>query len=159
MINETLSTHGEKREEESSQESEPTIENVLLIIKPDALDQNLEEEIFEYINSNNLDIVRATDAQLNESDIHEIWPHIYGEKWTSDTVEYMTSSPVIALSLRGEGAIEKISNLKNDLRQKHPNPNPVVSVLHSSDSPDDFVRESSIFFGDNENKQNQKPSS
>lgn len=128
---------------EDSPENE--VERSILIIKPDALELEIEEEIFQEIETFGLEVTQQEEVALDEEKIFQIWPDIYGQDWIKRTVDYLTSRPVIVCIIQGEKAIDKMLDLKRSLRKKYPNSDRVVTVIHASDSKEESIREQAIF--------------
>lgn len=128
---------------EDSPENE--VERSILIIKPDALELEIEEEIFQEIETFGLEVTQQEEVALDEEKIFQIWPDIYGQDWIKRTVDYLTSRPVIVCIIQGEKAIDKMLDLKRSLRKKYPNSDRVVTVIHTSDSKEESIREQAIF--------------
>ena len=128
---------------ENSPESE--VERGVLIIKPDALELGIQGEVFQEIENLGLEIIQQEEVVLNEEKIFQIWPDIYGKDWIKRTVDYLALRPVIVCVIQGEEAIDKMLGLKRSLREKYPNPDKVITVIHTSDSKEESIREQAIF--------------
>ena len=66
-----FSAEGENRQ----LESEPRLEDVFVMIKPDAIRQGLEGQIFQYIRRLGLRVIEIKEVQLDRETIHKVWPN------------------------------------------------------------------------------------
>lgn len=145
-MHEGIKSHDEGYEIIESPETEG-VERTLLMIKPDAIEKDLVAEIFKFIEETGLEIEEQFERVLTEEIIYKFWPKIYGQDWIERSIAYLTSRPVIVCVLSGKGAIETMLSCKRNLRSQYPNDDPVVTVIHASDSAEEFSREYSVLFG------------
>ncbi|MGL5152712.1 MAG: nucleoside-diphosphate kinase [Clostridium sp.] len=131
------------------------MEQSLVLIKPDAVSRNLVGAILTEYEKIGLNIV----AMKMETATREIAEEHYGEHrgkvFFEPTVEFIISSPLVALIFEGENAIEKIREIngatdpakakEGTIRKKYAtamNRN----CVHASDSVQSAEREISIWF-------------
>lgn len=114
------------------------------IIKPDARDLCLEREVDRRIAQQGLSIVALRTALLTPDDVQTIWtianPHV------SRTIPYMTSCDVVLGITEGSECSERMLKVKRSLRRDYPNPNPVITVIHTTDHDAELNRTVEHFF-------------
>jgi nucleoside-diphosphate kinase len=128
----------------------------LVLIKPDAVQRGLAGEILGRFERRGLAI---RDARLVQVD-HELAQEHYAEHaekpFFGELVEFITSSPTLALALEGESAISVVrttmgatnpaesapGTIRGDLALAMPN-----NLVHGSDSPESAARELALWFG------------
>ena len=81
------------------------LEQTLSIIKPDAVQRNLENEIKEMFKKNGFFILKEKKIQIEKSEaekfykVHEIKP------FYNDLCDYLSSGPIVAMVLEKENAV------------------------------------------------------
>ena len=131
------------------------LERTLSIVKPDGVVRNLIGNVYQRFEKAGLRIVAARMLQLSQSQA-ELFYEVHKERpFYKDLVRYMTSGPVIAQVLEGEGAIAKnrdimgatdpkkaaAGTIRADLAQSIE-----ANVVHGSDAPETAAREIAFFF-------------
>ena len=71
------------------------IEQTLSIIKPDAVERNLENEIKEIFNKNGFEILREKKLELNKSDVEKFYKVHETKPFYNDLCEYLSSGPIV----------------------------------------------------------------
>ena len=132
------------------------MEQTLVLIKGDGVRRKLVGEIIRRIEARGLDIV---DLKLMDVDreLAELHYSEHSEKpFFEELVEFITATPVVAMRIRGEGAIKAMRTLmgatnpadaapgtiRGDLALSMPD-----NLVHGSDSPESAERELGLFFG------------
>jgi nucleoside-diphosphate kinase len=131
------------------------LERTLSIVKPDGVSRNLIGNVYQRFERAGLRIVAARMLQLSQQQA-ELFYEVHKERpFYKDLVRYMTSGPVIAQVLEGEGAIAAnreimgatdpkkaaAGSIRADLAQSIER-----NVVHGSDAPDTAAREIAFFF-------------
>jgi nucleoside-diphosphate kinase len=131
------------------------LERTLSIVKPDGVSGNLIGNVYQRFEKAGLRIVAARMLHLSQQQA-ELFYEVHKERpFYKDLVRYMTSGPVIAQILEGEGAIAKnreimgatdpkkaaAGTIRADLAQSIE-----ANVVHGSDAPDTAAREIAFFF-------------
>jgi nucleoside diphosphate kinase len=78
------------------------------LIKPDAIDRKLEQEIYKMINSANFSIYRTNRIKLDTPTIKVIYSHDIGKVYLDVFIKYLQKTEVeffIAISKNGQDAI------------------------------------------------------
>jgi nucleoside-diphosphate kinase len=132
-------------------------EQTLVLLKPDAMRRHLAGEILGRFEARGLEL-RAARLVAVDSDLAGRHYAEHAEKpFFGELVEFITSSPTLALVLEGEGAIAVVRStigatdpakaapgtIRGDLALSMPN-----NLVHGSDSPESAEREVALWFGD-----------
>jgi nucleoside-diphosphate kinase len=132
------------------------LEQTLVLIKGDGVRRKLVGEIIGRVEARGLDIA---DMKLMDVDIELAEEHYaeHREKpFFDELVEFITATPVVAMRIRGEGAIKAMrilmgatnpadaapGTIRGDLALSMPD-----NLVHGSDSPQSAERELGLFFG------------
>lgn len=83
------------------------MEQTLMMIKPDAVGRNLVGRILERIEASGLRIVRLRMVQLQPEEARAFYRVHEGKPFLDDLVAFMSSGPVVAGVLEGEGAVAR----------------------------------------------------
>ena len=85
-------------------------EQTLSIIKPDAVERNLVEEIKRIFTSNNLKIKESKKIQISKEEAAEFYKVHQSKPFYENLCSYLSSGPIVAMILEGENAILRIEN-------------------------------------------------
>ena len=80
-------------------------EKTLSIIKPDAVERNLQEKIKKIFLDNNLVILETKKIHLSKDEAAEFYKVHQSKPFYDKLCSYLSSGPIIAMVLEGEGAI------------------------------------------------------
>ena len=83
------------------------IEQTLSIIKPDAVERNLEDKIKNFFKKNNLKILKTKKVKISKEEATEFYKVHQTKPFYNDLCNYLSSGPIIAMILEGENAISK----------------------------------------------------
>ena len=86
------------------------VEQTLSIIKPDAVERNLIDDIKAIFIKNNLIIKEIKKIHLSKDEAAEFYKVHQSKPFYNDLCAYLSSGPIIAMILQGENAI--LSNRK-----------------------------------------------
>ena len=81
------------------------IEQTLSIIKPDAVERNLIEEIKDIFKKNNLKIKEDKKIHLTKDEAAEFYKVHQSKPFFDDLCAYLSSGPIVAMILEGENAV------------------------------------------------------
>ena len=84
-----------------------SLEQTLSIIKPDAVERNLESKIKNFFEKNNLKILKAKKVKITKEEASEFYKIHQTKPFYTDLCNYLSSGPIIVMILEGEGAISK----------------------------------------------------
>jgi nucleoside-diphosphate kinase len=131
-------------------------ESTLLIVKPDGVRRALVGEVFRRVEAKGL---RIADLRMFSIDVVLAQEH-YGEHrekpFFGELVEFITSGPVVAARLEGEGAVSALRMLMGPTNPIEAPPGTLrgdyctiitENLVHGSDSAESAERELKLFFG------------
>ena len=131
------------------------LEQTLSIIKPDAVERNLEEKIKTFIEKNNLKILKSKKVKISKEEAYEFYRVHQTKPFYNDLCNYLSSGPIVVMILEGDNAISKNRELmgatdplkaeEGTLRKMYGLSIDKNSV-HGSDSPTNAKIEIDFFF-------------
>tara|TARA_B110000196_G_C20702899_1_gene456053 strand:+ start:138 stop:539 length:402 start_codon:yes stop_codon:yes gene_type:complete len=83
------------------------IEQTLSIIKPDAVERNLEDKIKIFFENKKLKVVRYKKVKISKSEAEEFYKVHQTKPFFNDLCAYLSSGPIIVMILEGESAVLK----------------------------------------------------
>ena len=83
------------------------IEQTLSIIKPDAVERNLENKIKSFFEENNLRIFKSKKIKITKEEAENFYKVHQTKPFYEDLCNYLSSGPIIVMVLEGEDAISK----------------------------------------------------
>ena len=90
-------------------------EQTLSIIKPDAVERNLSEEIKNEFNKNNFKIVKEKKVKLEKSDAEKFYLVHQSKPFYNDLCSYLSSGPIVVMILEKENAVLENRKLMEQL--------------------------------------------
>ena len=134
-----------------------TIEQTLSIIKPDAVERNLDNEIKEIFKNNGFKIIKDKKIQIEKSEAESFYKVHQTKPFYSDLCSYLSSGPIVVMILEKENAVSANRELmgatnpqdakEGTLRKKYG-----ISIdknsVHGSDSAENAKKEIDFFFKD-----------
>jgi len=131
------------------------VERTLSIVKPDGVARNLIGDVYRRFESAGLRIVAARMLKLTPQQA-ELFYAVHRERpFYRDLVRYMSSGPVIAQILEGEGSIAKNRDIMGATDPQKAAPGTIradlaqsieENVVHGSDAPETAASEIAFFF-------------
>ena len=131
------------------------IEQTLSIIKPDAVERNLINEIKSIFIKNNLKVKEDKKIHISKEEAAEFYKVHQSKPFYDDLCTYLSSGPIVVMILEGENAVLLNRELMGATDPKKANENTIrklfgVSIdknsVHGSDSVDNAKKEISFFF-------------
>ena len=133
------------------------IEQTLSIIKPDAVERNLDNEIKQMFIKNGFNIFKEKKIQIEKSEAEKFYKVHETKLFYNDLCSYLSSGPIIAMILEKENAVAD-----NRILMGATNPNDAtegtirkkygISIdknsVHGSDSVENAKIEIDFFFKD-----------
>ena len=133
------------------------IEQTLSIIKPDAVERNLENEIKNIFKNNGFNILKEKKIQITKSEAEQFYKVHETKPFYNDLCAYLSSGPIVVMVLEKEGALlgnRKLMGATNPkdaeegtIRKKYG-----ISIdknsVHGSDSVENAKIEIDFFFKD-----------
>ena len=134
-----------------------SIEQTLSIIKPDAVERNLQEEIKIEFKNNGFEIINEKKIHISKEEAEKFYKVHESKPFYNDLCEYLSSGPIIVMRLQKENAVlenRKLMGATNPqdaddgtLRKKYG-----ISIdknsVHGSDSVENAKLELDFFFKD-----------
>jgi len=131
------------------------IEKTLSIIKPDAVERNLENKIKEYFEKNNLKVLKSKKIKITKEEAYEFYKVHQTKPFYSELCDYLSSGPIIVMILEGENAISQNRELMGATDPKNAEDGTIrkmfgISIdknsVHGSDSAENAKIEINFFF-------------
>ena len=133
------------------------VEQTLSIIKPDAVERNLENEIKEIFKNNGFNILKEKKIQIAKSEAEQFYKVHETKPFYNDLCAYLSSGPIIVMVLEKDDALlgnRKLMGATNPkdaeegtIRKKYG-----ISIdknsVHGSDSVENAKIEIDFFFKD-----------
>ena len=88
-----------------------SLEQTLSIIKPDAVERNLDNEIKIFFEKNNLKIIKSKKVKISKEEASEFYKVHQTKPFYSDLCNYLSSGPIVVIILEGENAVSKTRQL------------------------------------------------
>ena len=134
-----------------------SIEQTLSIVKPDAVERNLEDQIKKIFINNNFKIVKQKKVKLEKREA-ELFYKIHETKpFYNELCEYLSSSPIVVMILEKENAVYENRKIMGSTDPKKADKNTIrgkfgISIdknsVHGSDSKENAKIEIDFFFKD-----------
>jgi nucleoside-diphosphate kinase len=132
------------------------MEQTLVLVKGDGVRRRLVGEIIRRIEARGLDIADMKLMDVGTKLAEEHYAEHREKPFFEELVEFITATPVVAMRIRGEGAINAMralmgatnpadaapGTIRGDLALSMPD-----NLVHGSDSPESAERELGLFFG------------
>ena len=131
------------------------METTLIILKPDAVQRGLMGKIISRFEDKGLQIVGCKLMQISQQLAATHYEAHQSKGFYAGLVRFMTSSPVLVLAVRGNGAITISRNMMGATFGSKANPGTIrgdfgvsnsFNLIHGSDSPEAAERELKLFF-------------
>ena len=132
-------------------------ERTLVLIKPDAVRRGLIGAILARFEHKGLAIERLELRTLTRETAETHYGEHRDKSFYSDLVDFITSGPLVAMVVAGEGAVAHVRALMGATKPAEAAPGTIrgdhataitENLVHGSDSPDSAAREIALFFGD-----------
>ena len=130
-------------------------ERTLSIIKPDAVERNLENNIKKFFSNNSLRIVDSKKIQITKEEAEEFYKVHQSKPFYNDLCSYLSSGPIVVIILEGQNAISENRRLMGATDPKKAEKETLrflygISIdknsVHGSDSLDNAKKEIDFFF-------------
>tara|TARA_A100001015_G_scaffold122900_1_gene136223 strand:- start:339 stop:749 length:411 start_codon:yes stop_codon:yes gene_type:complete len=130
-------------------------EQTLSIIKPDAVERNLSENIKNIFTKNNLKIKDFKKIHVTKDEAAEFYKVHQSKPFYNDLCAYLSSGPIIVMILEGKNAVLANRKLMGATNPKDAEENTIrklygISIdknsVHGSDSIDNAKQEIEFFF-------------
>jgi len=133
------------------------IEQTLSILKPDAVERNLDEKIKSIFVKEGFKIVKEKKIKLEKVDAEKFYKVHETKPFYNDLCEYLSSGPVVAMILEKENAVSSNRQIMGATDPKNADEGTIrkqfgISIdknsVHGSDSIENAKKEINFFFKD-----------
>ena len=83
------------------------MEQTLSIIKPDAVERNLENEIKAFFEKKKLKILKIKKVKISKEEASEFYKVHQTKPFYNNLCNYLSSGPIVAMILEGDNAVTK----------------------------------------------------
>ena len=134
-----------------------SIEQTLSIIKPDAVERNLQEEIKIEFKNNGFEIINEKKIHISKEEAEKFYKVHESKPFYNDLCEYLSSGPIIVMKLQKENAVLENRKLMGATNPKEADDGTLrkkygISIdknsVHGSDSVENAKLELDFFFKD-----------
>ena len=131
------------------------IEQTLSIVKPDAVERNLENTIKSFFKEKNLKIVKDKKVHITKEEAAEFYKIHQTKPFYDRLCNYLSSGPIVVMVLEGENAIRENRRIMGSTNPKEAAEGTIrklygISIdknsVHGSDSTDNAKQEINFFF-------------
>ena len=131
------------------------IEQTLSIIKPDAVERNLTEDIKKIFILNNLKILNSKKIHISKEEAAEFYKVHQARPFYDDLCAYLSSGPIFVMVLEGNDAVASNRKHMGATNPKDAEPNTIRKIygisidknsVHGSDSVENAKTEINFFF-------------
>lgn len=131
------------------------MEKTLVLIKPDAVERNLIGKIIALYEAQNLKVTHLRLVQADEELATKHYEEHVGRPYFPPLLTYITRSPLVAMVLEGEEAIQKVRAINGKTNPEEAEEGTVrklygvnnrENTVHASDSKESAEREMAIWF-------------
>ena len=133
------------------------IEQTLSIIKPDAVERNLENEIKEMFKNNGFNVLKEKKIQIAKSEAEQFYKVHETKPFYKDLCAYLSSGPIVVMVLEKDDALLGNRKLMGATNPKDADEGTIrkkygISIdknsVHGSDSIENAKIEINFFFKD-----------
>ena len=134
-------------------------ESTLVLIKPDGVNRALIGKVIEKLDSTGLKITGMKLILIDKDLASKHYEEHKDKPFFSSLVNFITSSPVVALALNGENAIQKTRTMMGSTNPLESSPGTIrgdfglsleKNVIHGSANENDALREIKLYFSEEE---------
>ena len=131
------------------------LEQTLSIIKPDAVERNLVNDIKNIFINNNLNIKESKKIHISKDEASEFYRVHQSKPFYNDLCAYLSSGPIVVMILEGQNAVKANRRIMGATNPKDAEENTIrklygISIdknsVHGSDSVDNAKKEIQFFF-------------
>lgn len=133
------------------------VETTLVLVKPDGVRRGLCGEVVARLERRGYELRGARLLRISKSLGRRHYAEHRGKPFFADLVDFISSGPVLALAVRGEGAILGVRAMMGATNPADAAPGSIrgdfatalsENVVHGSDSRESARRELALFFPD-----------
>ena len=130
-------------------------ERTFVLLKPDAVHRGLVGAIVQRFERRGLKLVAMKTTKVSRDLAETYYAEHKGKAFFDGLVRYVTSSPVVAMVLEGDGAVAVVRKMMGKTNSADADPGTIRgdfgltigrNLIHGSDSPASAKREIGLFF-------------
>ncbi|MBE3557019.1 MAG: nucleoside-diphosphate kinase [Firmicutes bacterium] len=134
-------------------------EKTFVMIKPDGVQRGMMGEVITRLERKGLKMVAARFLLIDRSLAEKHYEEHREKPFFTDLVQFVTSSPVLAMVWEGENAIAVVRRLMGSTNPQEAAPgsirgdfglNLTMNILHGSDSASSAQREIALYFSEDD---------
>ena len=131
------------------------MERTLVLLKPDSIQRGLAGEVISRLERRGLKFVAMKLMKVSEDLAHRHYGEHVGKPFFDGLVKFITSSPIVAMVVEGENAVEVVRSTIGATNPAQAEPGTIrgdlaltigMNLIHGSDSLESARREIDIFF-------------
>ena len=135
------------------------MQRTLVLIKPDAVQRGLSGEIIARLERRGLKLTGMKMLHVNMELAHRHYGAHVDKPFFDSLVSFITSSPLIAIAVEGENAVDVVRTTMGATNPADATPGTIrgdygltigMNLIHGSDSPESAETELALFFGEGE---------
>lgn len=135
------------------------MEKSFVMLKPDAISRRLMGKILNRFEEKGLQIIAIKMLNISQDLAKKHYGEHEKKPFFNDLINYITSSPSLAMVIKGDEAISLIRKIVGATNPKEAELGTIRgdfaidmgrNIIHASDSPSSAEREISLFFNDEE---------
>ena len=133
------------------------IEQTLSIIKPDAVERNLQDQIKQEFINKGFEIIKEKKIHISKEEAEKFYKVHESKPFYNDLCNYLSSGPIVVMILEGKNAVLANRKLMGATDPKKAEENTIrklygISIdknsVHGSDSLENAKQEIDFFFKD-----------
>ena len=131
------------------------MERTLVLLKPDSIQRGLAGEVISRLERRGLKFVAMKLMKVSDELANLHYGEHVGKPFFEGLVKFITSSPIVAMVVEGESAVEVVRNTMGTTNPIQAGPGTIrgdlgltigMNLVHGSDSTESAKREIDIFF-------------
>lgn len=131
------------------------MEKTVVLIKPDGMEKKVVGKIIDRFEREGLELVGLKLVHLTQEILETWYAHHKDKPFFKDLADYMKSTPVVAMVLKGENAVAHVRELVGPTDSRKAAPDTIrgqhgediqKNVVHASDAPERAEFEISLLF-------------
>ncbi|KAF2961802.1 nucleoside-diphosphate kinase [Fervidobacterium sp. 2310opik-2] len=135
------------------------MERTFIILKPNAVRRGLVGEILKRFEQRGIKIVGLKFLKMTREQAEKLYEPHKGKQFYDELLEFMLNGPIVAVILEAPRCLELVRHIVGATDPLKAEAGSIrgefaltitKNLIHASDSTDNFIRESSIFFSPDE---------
>ena len=135
------------------------MDRTLVLLKPDAVQRGLVGEIISRLERRGLKLAAMKMLLVTEELAHRHYADHVGKPFFVGLVKFITSSPIVAMVIEGENAVDVVRKTMGVTSPSDAAPGTIrgdlaltigANLIHGSDSAESAIREIGLFFSPDE---------